>query len=107
MPFKLLNEIDERGDYAFSGHGLPSRACNLNLSQKDIQDIKRQVEAFTKKHPRDYILYFENERQERVIAIDNISLDEMKERKRNGESLESIKGLNHYDILFDYEMKKH
>ncbi|QMU65653.1 MAG: hypothetical protein GKR88_16120 [Flavobacteriaceae bacterium] len=98
--YKLLNPKNERGDYAFKGKEIVTRGCNLNVLQKDIDHIKRQIREYTKKHTRDYILYFRNEHGEEVHAVDNISLGEIEEEKQKATPKEEIQGHNYYELKY-------
>jgi hypothetical protein len=98
--FKCLNS-HVYGEYSFDGKCLPSAEVYARLPEKNIKQIITEVRKITSEHDVDYVLIFENEMQERVLAIDNISNPEKKSLKRAGYS-HDIDGFNYYSLVFDH-----
>lgn len=100
--FRLIPSDFDKGDYSFSGKRLVSHSVSYVLSEREIDDIFSQIEEYTKHQKRDYVLIFDDENGNRVLAIDNLSCSEREELRVEGNfSEEEITAHDYYILVFD------
>ena len=97
--FKCLNP-HVYGQYSFDGKCLPSAQVYTHLSMKEIKQIAKEVKRITSEHDVDCVLILENEQNQRILAIDNISKADKQALKEAGYA-KDIPGHDYYTLAFD------
>lgn len=104
MKWKRLPKEFERGNFAFSGKPLITANIHYYLPPEEIKEIITKVRNLAKENMAvDYIQVFENENKQKVICIDNVSLDDIEAMKDSGQyTTEEIQAQNYWLMLYDY-----
>lgn len=104
MAWKRVKQSFDKGRYAFSGKPLLSGSMYLLLPDEEISEIIQDVRNYVKQNGLvDYIQIYENESNERILCIDNISVDDIQDMKDNNEfTEEEIDACNYWTMVFDY-----
>ncbi|OFX27002.1 MAG: hypothetical protein A2033_16030 [Bacteroidetes bacterium GWA2_31_9] len=104
MVWKRIPQSFDKGRYAFSGKPLLSGNMYLLLPDEEIKEIIEDVRNYVKQNGLvDYIQVYENKDSDRILCIDNISVDEIQEMKESGKFTEDeIEACNYWSLIFDY-----